>query len=164
LSQSRVVKFISENIHCFDFASTRIKALKQILYPTAPICVLNTDTINHALHVIKDKKISAVGVVDKEGKLVGNFSVKDIRGFLLELTSVFALHVQDFLTALPKKAEVGYPICVTEETTVEELITKIVYAGVHRVYVVDLLHKPMGCISLTNILALVNEASKKVKN
>jgi len=162
LSQSRIMKFISENMHCFDFSSTKIKELKKILYPSEPICVHSTDSINHTLHVIKDNKISAVGVVDKKGTLVGNFSVKDIRGFLSELTSVFALYVQDFLTALPKKGDIGYPVSVTEETTVEELIAKVVYADVHRIYVVDLLqHKPIGCITLSNILALVSPTDQK---
>jgi len=163
LSQSRVVRFLSEKMHCFDFAQKKVKDLKHVLYPHEAICVHNTDTVNHALNVIKDKKISAVGVVDKEGKLIGNFSVKDIRGFLSELTTVFGLHIYDFLKALPKKGDIGYPVCVTEETTVEELIAKLAYSGVHRVYVVDTPnHKPRGCISLTNILTLVNDAFKTV--
>lgn len=111
--------------------------------------------------LVRDKK-SSVGIVDEDGKLVGNLSVSDVRA--LRSPEAFAsllLGVDDFLRqargpATPRGT--GAVVTVTAKTTFLQVLESLTPKHLHRVYVVDADNKPVSIITLTDVLRIVAKA------
>jgi len=102
------------------------------------------------------KKLSAIAIVDDLGKLCGNLSISDLKGFQLFLNDFpDLLHpVEDFLRVIRKKQ--GRPdnfmVAVTSDTPVKEVINKFNEEIIHSVYIIDENMKLIGVFSLTDLL------------
>jgi CBS domain-containing protein len=93
-------------------------------------------------------KISAVGIVSKEGKLIGNLSASDIRGLRHDNFASLLQPVMKFLEKSPKRS----PITCKMNTTFETVLLKLSFFRIHRMWIVDDEDKPIGLISLTDIM------------
>lgn len=161
LTQSHVVRFLAPHAHLFSCFSQTVDELQLGIREvfTVPL-ELN---MRECLHVIKEKGVSAVGVVDGDGKLVNVVSVSDMRMFVgvdgfkaerLDLT------VGEFVALRTEKASnervIPGLICVQPSTTVEELMLKVVATHVHRLFVMDpATGAPIGVVALYDILDLL---------
>lgn len=131
-----------------------------------------------AFRVMRNNSVSAVAIVsEKDGKLLGAFSETDISYFAdPDFAMALGLSVSQFLflrhNALPKithgvfagadafDAALQNPLydswrvyCKLEDK-LEDVLELMSTGAVHRIWVVDDDRKPIGCVSLVDILAL----------
>jgi len=156
LSQSLLVKFLGQHVSKFDFASLPVKQTHVGLQKVISVNV--NDKVSAALRAIKENKVSAVAVVDVNGVLVGNFSATDLKAFGYDDTigrvATGATSLREFVDTVKPKARGVYPVIATTASTTEEVIEAFTSTGVQRIWVVDGAQKPIGVISLVDIINL----------
>jgi len=103
-----------------------------------------------------NERVSALGVVDDDGRLVGNLSASDLKGFQLYLNDFGDLlqPVGDFLNLVRQRQARpdNFVVAVARETKVIDVVKKLNQEIVHRAYVVDKDFKPVGIFSLTDLM------------
>jgi len=115
------------------------------------------DKVATALAEIKSKKVSAVAIVDDNGVLVGNFSATDLKalGYDNNMDSISGSDpLSSFVAKIKASAGGDYPVAVEKTATTASVIKKFSSAGVHRIYVVDDARKPIGIVSLVDVIEL----------
>lgn len=160
LSQSALVQFIYNYIQLFDIKHT-VGELK--LGHCDVISIKDSDLALDGFRKIRDNGISAVAVVDSEGKLAGCLSLSDLRivGSDFSCLRRVYLSVDEFLqnkdhsnTSHPSEKKRPEVLSVTNDSTVTQVADLFFKFGVHRVFVVDNDKKPIGVISLGNYLKI----------
>jgi len=106
-----------------------------------------------AIRYMRDYKASGVPVVNLEGKIIANFSASDLLELDEKKFSLLATPVYEYLVRT--RGSTTPPIVVRPFDTVETMLLKCVVNSVHRVYIVDEDVKPIGVITLTDILAWI---------
>jgi CBS domain-containing protein len=102
-------------------------------------------------HMMLHKELSALPVVDEEGKLMETLSTSDFHFITLENFKDVLLPVKDYLEK--RRGEFKQTlITVFPDQRLFNVVDAILMTGVHRVWVVDKAHKPVGVISLTDIM------------
>jgi len=102
------------------------------------------------------EKISSLAIVDDDGKLIGNLSVSDLKGFQLYLSDFNDLlqPVCEFLALIRKKQ--GRPeqflVAFSPKTLTKDVVTRLNDEIVHRAYIVDDKRKPIGVFSLSDLM------------
>lgn len=186
ISQSDFIAFLATRIsELGPLSSESILSLN--LANQAVECVEPQTSAIRAMQMMKDKGVSSLGVVNHEGKLIGNFSASDFRSLQSEHFGSLALPLAEFL-ALSHRTEFvwhsehptsdaahkfatdpirrGRPhvageevgqalILVAPSETFGSLIVKFATNRVHRVYIVDEDEKPVGIVTLTDVLIKV---------
>jgi len=112
--------------------------------------VLEDMNVVTALKYMRDFKVSGVGIVDRFGRLVANFSASDLLGLNATNFILLSLTVKGYLQRMhgfPKP-----PVYCTAMDTVETLLLKMVVHHVHRVYIVDMYMVPTGVVTMTDIM------------
>jgi len=157
LTQSRVIKYIHQHMNMFeDIAGRTLESLRMI--HEGVISIPHRSLTIEAFKAIHDKKVSAVAVVDNDGKLVGNVSASDLKvvGYDGALLSRLFYPISQFLKILPhehKEAlKIEGPVCVKPSATFREVIDKLVNIRIHRLYVVDDNQIPIGVVSQLEVL------------
>jgi len=149
VSQSDVVKLLAKNHP--NIASLANKKLYQLGLDKHPVVtVKNDDSLIDAFNTILRNDISGLAVVDfQNGRLLNNLSASDLKG--ITETNFFRLEAQlhQVFNATPNKKP---PVACSRFNTLGEVIGQLEKTGVHRVYVVDEELKPVGVISLTDIM------------
>lgn len=156
LSQSRVTAYLSQHLMKFDVSKKTVGELKLGLRNV--ISVKESDLTVSAFNAMRKNRISGVGVVNADGVLVGVLSVTDLRsvGYDDQLFKRLYTPVSEFLK-LAHSQNAQKPrgvITVNLENTVGDVFTLFGKYGIHRLYVVDAANKPIGVISLGDLLKL----------
>jgi len=117
-----------------------------------PIVVtLHTKTIDAFKQIIKNQ-VSAVGIIDNDGKLIGNLSAHDIKLVINEpgtkLNSELQHIYSDPLFKVPRTL-----ITCTKQDSIKHVIELLKVHEIHRVWVVEEDLTPSGVISISNICA-----------
>jgi len=108
---------------------------------------------------LSKNKISAVGVVNENGELIGNLSLTDLRS-IGEIEGLAQLNLpikgyQQRIEALSSERTIPhykYPVKANETDTLDSIIQTLITYNIHRIYIVDNLNKPIGILSLIDIL------------
>jgi len=155
-SQSLLVSWLAPHISKFDFGQQSVGQLGVGLEVPSVVCVTITDKVSTAVKKIKEKSVSAVGIVDEHGKLVGNFSASDIKHFGLGATlQLGSTTMTDFLKALKiPKNNTDYPYTVTKHTHMTSVVKKFSDTKAHRLYIVDTHGAPIGVIALVDVIEM----------
>jgi CBS domain-containing protein len=152
LSQSDIVNFLATR-GVYVGSKMMQPIVEAGLAPLGVASVLDTVNVLDCIKFMAQHKLSAVPVVDKEGKIVSNFSASDLLG-LNENNFQYLQHsVKDFLHKMhgfPKP-----PVTCTTTDTLESVLLRMVVHKVHRVYVVPPTMKPSGVISMTDIMQVL---------
>ncbi|KAK3271676.1 hypothetical protein CYMTET_19989 [Cymbomonas tetramitiformis] len=120
-------------------------------------------TVERALRTLKDWKVTSMGLTDESSTLVGHLAVKDLNLLIPEdgwggfRTLCLPLGSTPFLgRATTRKFKTTYLTC-TKSTTLQELAQKFVYGNfeTHRMFLVDSAVRPLGVISIRDILPYV---------
>jgi len=115
----------------------------------------NRKTIE-AFMEMHSNKLSSLAVVDDNGKLWGNLSASDLKGFQLFFDNFEDLFrpVSEFLSTIRKMQgrPENFVVCVKNDTPVKDIVSRFNEDIIHRVYVVDNEGKPTGVFSLTNLM------------
>jgi 5'-AMP-activated protein kinase regulatory gamma subunit len=171
LSQSALVKFLAE--HAADSEELKSKfdeTLEQAGFPykkevaAAPV----TATASDVFELMDSKRMSGIALTDHEnGALVGNTSAADIKlAVSVEEgeTADLSLDIMSYLSAVRQEQtmEAKYPNThVKESSTVGRAIKLLAKTGYHRVFVVDDDMKPVGVISVTDVVKFLMDEQKQ---
>jgi len=155
ISQSDVISFLAKNINHFGkLGHCPIEDLN-LGQKSRIISVSSQSKAIHAFYQMIQRNVSAVAIVDKQGVLVASISATDLRGLqqenfsglLLPVLEFIQLHVPDLI--IP-------PLTVRSSTTFETVILKLAAARTHRLWVIDEMDRPVGVISLTDVMKLLD--------
>jgi len=150
LSQSDVVKFLSQNISSFkELAGKTLTQLKIGEKKTESITA-DVRTFD-AFKILGDEYVTGLPLVEKEtGRLLGNLSASDLRGLTVQKLLFLNESVETFLTA--QGGSVRAPICTKSSSTFGQVIQSLMDNHVHRIWLVDDKEKPIGVVTLTDVL------------
>jgi CBS domain-containing protein len=148
-SQSDVIRlFAQRGVSLGRLIDTRIDLLT--LGTGDVFSVKESAFLFDALQKMRANRLSAAAVVDHRGFLVANLSVSDLKGINPSTLETLTLSVKEFLFStygFPKA-----PIVVRTWETVEHVLIKLVFHGVHRVWVVNEKMTPLGVITMTDLI------------
>jgi len=99
---------------------------------------------------MKDCGISGIAVINKERKLITSLSATDFLYLEPENFDYLSLGIKSFLYKV--RGFIQQPICCSIDDTLETLFFKMVHHNVHRIFIVDDEFKPIGIITLTDIM------------
>jgi len=152
VTASHVCQLLYKHSTKFPVSSRRVGDIELGLKST--MSVKTSDKAYQAFRLICDNQVSGVAVVDDNGRLIGNISGSDLRqvGYDGKLMTKLLLNVSDFLNLLPKHEDMPGPYCVRTTATLYDVLSMITETHTHRVYVVDDAKKPIGVISLIDII------------
>jgi CBS domain-containing protein len=161
LTQSQVTAFLHQNI-----ALLGGKAKKPIGSITGCMHKVHSvdedETAMHAFEVMLKENISGVAVTKADGHLMGNLSLRDLKTIMTDASmfwrlqqkaSNFIRHLRELVkTDEVKQNRPRTSVVAHADETLESVVQKITEHGLHRVFIVDAEKKPVGCISLKDIL------------
>ncbi|KAH9617576.1 hypothetical protein KSS87_004014 [Heliosperma pusillum] len=174
ITQSAVIHMLAEcaGLHWFENWGT--KKLTDLGLPLMNgkqvIKVYEDDPVLEAFKVMRLKSVGGIPVVERDGKAVGNISIRDVQ-FLLTAPEIYkdCRHVssKDFLVASKKYREehregstpiLSGMVTCRKESTLNEVIRTLDKLKIHRIYVVDEDDNLEGLITLRDIISkLVHE-------
>jgi CBS domain-containing protein len=155
-SQSTLIKLLSENLHMGNIKVIGAKTAKELgLGAAKPITVNKNDNVLKVLDTLQKNSISAVALVEDDGKLAGNFSASDLAGLYKEHFPSFLLPAFEFLNK-HSPASLN-SVCCTLDTTLLDITKELTSNKTHRLWVVDGDFKPIGVVSTTDIFKVVRD-------
>lgn len=160
VSASQVLAFLKENTTLIDDKLLESKIGDIKLGYCDVVCSGLEDKPLQAFMTMRNSNVSAVAVVNEDGTIAGNISASDLRStespeFMNRLFSTnkeFILHTQNQNNPNEGERKIRGPICVRENTTFEEAISKLVTEKVHRLYIINDQGKPIGVITAQEII------------
>ena len=96
-------------------------------------------------------RVSALGVCDANGLLIGNLSASDLRGITPDTLNVLEQDVGVFIQRGGAKNVVTCPLTATVGAAIELLVTK----KVHHVYVCDDKNRPVAMVTPNDVLRVL---------
>jgi CBS domain-containing protein len=155
ISQSSVIKLLSENLHMGKIKVMSEKSISSLnLGGTAPITVNPTDSVLQVLQTIQKNNVSAVALVNN-GKLAGNFSATDLSGMYLDRWPTFTDSVEEFLSKHSPSSLNS--VCCRKDDTLLTVCKLMAENKVHRIWVVDNDFNVIGIVSSTDIFKMIND-------
>jgi len=119
--------------------------------------VSRNKTLFEALQAMLTKNLNAMAVLQEDGKLLGALTFDNIQ-FILggQAYGQLSRKCGDIVLQLQKddkeRHDVAY-VSVSPETSLEDTIKRVVGHRIHRLWVLDNDNKPVGIVSLTDILS-----------
>lgn len=122
-----------------------------------------------AFKMMSEHKITGIPIVDNDGTIITNISSRDLRNVLTDPSffEKLQLPAERFVSDLKSKtflhnAETMYPkICCKFSNKFVEVLHKLAATKIHRIYVVENTEKPIGVISLDDIVSKIFELTKE---
>lgn len=168
VTQSTLIQYFAKN--SAKFGKYGEYTLSELGFkPKHVFSVKETDLAIDAFKMMSEHKITGIPIVDNEGTIITNISSRDLRNVLTD-TSFFEklqLPAERFVSDLKSKtflhnAETMYPkICCKFSNKFVEVLHKLAATRIHRIYVVENTEKPVGVISLDDIVAKIFEITKE---
>jgi len=157
LSQSAIVKWlISETKSYMKDLQALDLYLSDLGLGGAPLATVQEDwSVVKVLQVLNAAGVSAVPIVDKAGKIVGNFSAVDLVGLYKEKLPHFEQPIKSFLKDhAPQALQVEG--LTYRDTTLKALLAYFEAKPHHRVWIVDN-DRPVGVVSHTDLMAFIRD-------
>jgi len=157
MSQSALIKFLSENRD--SIAEDVTQTLEDIKIGIKfVVTVPEESTAHEAFSIIEKSNLSGIGVVDEDGKLVGNTSARDIKYFVLDKGQLSLDEpIMDYLASVRQSQLVEkdrVPVSTVRiSATIGRVIGLMGKTQYHRLFIVDSEGKPIGVLSVSDILA-----------
>jgi len=142
-----------------DLFNTPIKKLPGLEYSKTVITMSYFAQAIHAFWLMHFHRVYGVAIVDHDGRLLANLSASDIRGIGhgRKKFSALLLPVPSFYREFELQTS---PLTCTPDTTFGSLIVKFGFYRVHRLWIVDNADKPIGLISLTDVMKYLASLEK----
>jgi len=167
VSQSTILKFLS------DHRDQTAHDVGQTLAAThlgikSVFTIEDTKTARDAFSMIDKTGLSGIGVVDSEGHLVGNTSARDIKYFVLDKGQLSMDEaVMDYLATIRQRQiseKDRAPVSSIHRTdTLGRAIGLLGKTQYHRLFLVDDQRKPIGVVSVADILSFATRETKEHK-
>lgn len=153
LTQSDVVRFLAQNVMWMKREPLFQKTLKQLDIGTRqPGQILQTLPAWQGFIEIHKQGREGLAMVDNNGALVANLSASNIKGITRRNFQLILRPLDEFLMRDRRRGWWSLPVCVTENDTLERVVLQFVATKIHRMYVVDEQNKPVGEVSLADIM------------
>jgi CBS domain-containing protein len=153
LTQSDLIRFVAENLMWIKKEKIFQQTLRELgLGQRKPIIVDQTIQAYQAFLEIHRNGREGVALVDATGKLIANVSASNIKGMTRRNFQLLFRPLTHFLSRDRKRGWWQLPVCTTLDTTLENSVLQFVAAKVHRMYIVDNDGKPIGEISLSDVV------------
>jgi len=150
VSKFDVIQYLYDNRNNADVTRVLSKTVSQLEFvPGGVISIREDCTLEAAFEDIIANSISGLAVVDKEGKLIGNLSATDFKGFTEENFDQLQTKVGEFI-----KYQV--PVTCTRNSTLKHVIGSFVKEAVHRVYIIDDKKQPIGIVAITDVMKVIS--------
>jgi len=158
ITQSQVVDFLFKNVNLLGSKKDiPVKLCRGAIRPV--FSVKDDETAMSAFKIMTTNGISGIAVVDAEGKLTANISLRDLKAIGTDGRLFWRLYgtVHNFLLKIRKEyaEHDGRPrtvISLRQEDTLETAIRLLSQHNIHRLFVIDEAKKPVGVLSLKDIL------------
>lgn len=157
LTQSDLLAFMAQNMHLIGAIAR--KTLDECnIGRVAPQMARANEQTSVVVKRLHNKRITALPVVDDEGKIIANFSISDLKGITSKNFKDLLLPVKAFLDKRSSQEENFrcerslHPLTVHRHDPLEETIYKMVATRVHRLWVVDDSNRPIGTVSTTDLM------------
>jgi len=157
ISQSDIIRFYVDcldsiqNVHSQTIEETGL-GLNHLALELVNENILTIE----ALKKMKDKAVSALGIINDQGVLTGNFSASDLKGAVITeaktSTEAFGNLLLPLKTFMSRTGMAKPPITCTISTTVCMVLIQLTVSKVHRIWIVDQYSKPIGFITLTDLM------------
>ena len=154
LSERDVIHFLLDHIESVADVVTKSLEQLEIHIPcggakqSTLVSITTSQTVREGFRKMQQLNVSSVAVVDeKEGVLVGNLSVSDLRDITAETIQTVDNTVRDFMGG-------QFPAPLTADTseTLAEVMRKTVDAKKQRIYIVDSSGKPLRVVTHSHML------------
>jgi len=156
VTQSGVVDFLHKNMHLIGNKKEKplsmcIGALRNVYTITEQSQAID------AFRMMSTQGISGIAIVNNEGKLMGNISLRDLKAIGTDGRMFGRLFetIKNFMPKLRKDYGDERPhrvVALKVTDTLQTAINMLAENNIHRVYIVDDSKKPIGVISLKDIL------------
>jgi len=156
ITQGQVVKYLYEHLGKIGCEIKKpISDLKHVMKPV--LSVKETDNAIDAFNLMVKESITGVAVVDGHGKLTGNISLRDLKVMAPDGGLFWRLYgtTKSFLHKLDQEGQGHRPRSVqtvSVDDTLETVLVKLAEHKIHRVFIVDEKHHPIGIITIKDIL------------
>jgi len=150
ITQSDLLKFLHKN-QLFTNLS-----LKAVGMDSSKVTSLAPDRlVIEGFKLMAEQRISSVAIMDKDQKLVGHLSAKDIRAISASSSDIVRLYLpyQQFLQESKEFTPDAY-LSASPDMTLERLVDQLVSKGLHHAYVMEG-EKVNGVLSIGDLLRLV---------
>jgi len=158
ITQLEVLKIISILLPSVPKSKKQIKDLP--IGKKMPIVISELRPTREGFSLAIKQKISAVGVVNERGQLVGNLSITDIRliGGLdgldqLNLPLKQYLERIEVLSTERTIQHSQYPVACRDTDTLDSIIEILIRFSIHRIYIVDDCGKPIGVLAMIDMIS-----------
>jgi len=154
ITQSSAIRFVEQNIHLLG--EKKNMPLESMYLADQYVMSINSrDSAIDAFRLMKITKVSAVAIVNDDGKLVGNCSAKDLKKIpnTTEFIRSLFLPLNEYLK---DQQEITF---ATKDETLGVVIRRIVENKLHRIYILDDDMKPEGILSLKDIMEEILKTS-----
>jgi len=158
ITQSQLTRLLIRNMELFG--EKKNKPVSQLdRYLEDVFTIPEEATAMDAFRLMIEKNVTGLAVINKEGKLTDNISLKDLKAMSTDARLFWRLYqtVHNFLQKIRKENnETGgdrprRAVTVTRNDTLEMVLKKLDENNVHRIFICDG-HKPIGVISLRDVL------------
>lgn len=162
ITQSQLVEFTFRNVALLG--AKRSKLVKDMTYNLHEVYHVNPkDVALKAFSVMAENNVTGIAVLDDEGLLVDQISMRDLKAMAPDGKLFWRLYkpVSDYLSNIKKSRTDPHAgerpndiVTVTPEDTLETVMGLIVANRIHRVYVVESAShkKPVGIITMRDIM------------
>jgi len=155
ITQSRLINFFKE--HMDKLGNKKNKPLTMNKHWFHEISSVKTEDIAiEAFKLMTTKNLTGVAVLDDNGKLYGSMELRDLKAIHADGAMFWRLHepVSTFLEKMKReyRGVTGHVVTIKPEDTLETAINMMAEHKLHRIYIVDPDMKPLGVVTLKNIL------------
>jgi len=158
LTESTLIRWIGEHLSEIS-VQLRKKTIRELGIGLKEVISVRLDAnVIEAFRLMVKHNIHGVAVLDVDGTIFSNLSVKDIK--TLEPDAIFTKMYRSTLEIIQMVRSVNlkavFPsFCVSLDTTLQEAINKLVVLRVHRLYIEDERRRPVGVLSLGDVLRIL---------
>jgi len=153
ITQMRLIHFFQENMDKFGHKKNKPLSMNKSLFREVHSIKIE-DLAIEAFKMMSSKNIAGVAVVDN-GKLVGSMELRDLKAIHTDGAMFWRLHepISSFLEKMKRDFRVlEQVITLKEDDTLEKTINMMSNHKLHQIYIVDAEMKPIGVVSIKNIL------------
>jgi len=169
ISQTDIARFLIGRVN--SFPEVFMKPVSEILdfSKKRVISLLYTEPAINAFKLIHENRISAVALVDEHGILQGNLSASDLKGAVTtdggEGSDPFGSLFLPAITFLRQSGMSRFPVVTCKQSTIFSVILlKMMALKLHRIWLVDDHERPIGVISLTDVMqSLISQKQEERK-
>lgn len=159
ISQSALIKFLSTHAVKKEMEDETLLDVrdKGLPYKKKVVSVVDTSPAFEAFNILDSHRLSGIAVVDEDGKIIGNTSARDIKLAAMDKGSNrMDTDILSYLAAVRQATSIKddrYPSChVHENATLAHVVNLLAKTGYHRVFVVDKNVKPVGVVSVADVI------------